>query len=123
MTIVNSGRNRTAEAMVSTFVYFMHGFGTVTTSLSDTDLASAFTSSRFSLANVTRINNVVTYVVFLSPSQGNNTASNVTEIGFFDASTGGNMLARSVASTATWTAFLKDSTKSMLIQMDCTISS
>lgn len=122
MTIVSTGRNRTAISAASTWSWFMIGTGTATVALGDSDLASAVTSARFAIVNATVINNVVTLIGFLSPSQGNS-ASSITELGFMDDPTAGNLLFRSVASTVTWTAFIKDSTKSALIQVDVTFSS
>ena len=123
MTIVQTGRNRSAEAIASAFAYFNIGTGTATVAISDIALASVVQSSyNFALHTVIAIANTITFVGFLNPSQGN-IASSITELGWFDASTTtGKMLARIVASTNTFTAFTKSSDKSALITLDCTVS-
>lgn len=124
MTIVTQGRNRCAEAVASAWTFFNIGTGTVTTALSDTKLASVVQSSyNFAIHVGIAIANIVTYVGFLNPSEGN-IASNITELGWFDSSTSSaKLFARVVASTNTFTAFTKDSSKSALITLDCTVSS
>lgn len=120
MTICLIGLNRLADVAGSTWAYFALGTASTNTTSGMTDLTSTITPRRVITTAVT-INNTCSLVGFLQPSQ-NNSASSVVEIAFFDASTANNMLFRSVASTATWTEFVKDSTKSALIVCDLTIS-
>lgn len=120
MTILLLGLNRMADLAGSTWVWAGLGTSSTNTTSGMTDLTSTITPRRIISAAVI-LNNVCTLIGFLQPSQ-NNSASSVVEIAFFDASTAGNMLFRSVASTATWTEFTKDVTKSALIVCDLTIS-
>ena len=121
MTILQSGRERMAFLSGSTWTYYGIGTASTAASTGQTDLVSTITPRRL-ISNATTIYNTCTFVTFFTPSQ-NNSASNVVEIAGFDASTAGNMLFRVVNGTSTFTAFTKDSSKSLIITFDLTISS
>lgn len=120
MTIVSTGLLRTAVLVASTFTYFGVGVGVTTVNVGDIELGSEVTP-RQPLTNAIVVNNVVTLVGFLAPTQ-NNSASSITEIGVFDASSAGNLCFRTVASTNTWTSFTKNSSTAVLISADLTVS-
>jgi len=119
MTIVAAGRNRTAILASSTWTQMKLGVGTATVSVGDQDLETSLFIKTIGTITVTA--NVVNFKTTYTKSDVSS-ASNVTEIGVFDGTTT-FILFRTVASTNTWTSFLKNSTNVATISTSLTVSS
>ena len=118
MVVTSSGLNRTADLVASTFPFFSIGTGVTTVNIGDTALESSVSLKYVNIISTS--NNVVYHRTIFNKLEGNS-ASNITEMGLFGTSTA-QMCWRSVASTATWTAFSKTSTISASISTSITVS-
>lgn len=112
--VVNSGKDFVASRMKdSTSSVMSHmaiGTGTTSAIVSNTTLEDELSGSRTALTSTTVSSNDVIYVATFSAGTGTGA---VTETGIFDASSGGNMLCRTVfavvnkaasdSMTITWT--------------------
>ena len=113
--VVSVGKTFIASRMVSAptaMGYMAVGAGTVAATTSDTALGSEL--GRVSLTSSTSSSNVVTYVATFPAGTGTGA---VTEAGIFDASSGGNMLCRTVFAVVN-----KGSLDAMTITWQITVS-
>lgn len=120
MTITSAGIIAMAKLVSSTWTHISLGTGTATVTLGDVDLFSVVTP-RKAIGSMTASNFTV-YTRTMFSALDNNSASNITEIGVFDALTSGDILFHTVASTATWTAFLKASGTTAFVSVDIGVS-
>lgn len=108
--IVSAGIARMAVLGASTWTFIGLGTGVTTSQVGDIDLESII-GNRKAIGSATA-SGFTAYFKTTFAKADNNSASNVTEIAIFDSSTlgGGNTCFRTVASTNTWSSFLKAST-------------
>lgn len=118
--ITSSGRNRMATLASSTWTFMKIGTGTATADIADTDLGTSLFIKTIGTISVSA--NIV-FLVGQFTKSDTSSASNITEMAVFDSSTSNHMLFRSVASSNTWTATLKNSTNIMTFSTSLTVSS
>jgi len=112
--VVNNGKDfvasRIKDSTSSVMSHMAIGTGTTSAVVANTTLESEISGSRTALTSTTVSSNDVIYVATFSPGVGTGA---VTEAGIFDASSGGNMLCRTIfavinkaasdSMTITWT--------------------
>lgn len=99
--VVTVGKNTIADRMKDTpamgpMTHMEVGTNNTAAAAGDTALGAAVASSRTALTNTTVTGNQIVYVCTFAAGVGTGA---LTEAGLFSASTGGNMLARTVFST------------------------
>lgn len=94
--VVQDGKNFIASRFIdtegTTVQYVGIGLGTVAAALSDIQLGSEV-ATRAVIESASRTNNIVTFNGYFLPNNPNYTV-NVTEVGLFNSSAGGIMIAR-----------------------------
>lgn len=108
--IVSAGLARMAVLAASTWVFLEIGTGVTTSDIGDVEVES-IVGSRKAIGSATA-SGFTAYFKTVFGKADNNSASNITEIAIEDSLVEGqgSILFRTVASTNTWTAFLKSST-------------
>ena len=107
--IVSAGIVRMAVLGASTWIYCGLGTGTTTSDIGDIDLESIVGNRKLFQSATASL--FTSYFKTIFAKADSVSASNITEIAIFDSSVAGagNTCFRTVASTNTWTAFLKSS--------------
>ena len=118
--ITSAGLVRMAVGFASTWTYIGIGTGITTTNIGDSDLESTVSPRQPIGIAVASLFTLFTKTVFQKAD--NNSASNITEMVVADASSAGEILFHTVASTATWTAFLKGSATAAIVSINIAVS-